>query len=149
MTASHAGAADTGLIGTWKLVSISRRDVATGIETEPWGPGAYGYITYGADGRMMTLIVRGGRVRPRGKVASPEEGAALFAGMMSYGGAYHLAGDRVTHAIDIAWNESWKGTTQERFIVRDGNRVRLSTPPSPDPVDGVMSVRTITWEKLA
>jgi hypothetical protein len=149
MTASHTNAAEISLLGTWKLVSISRRDVATGIETDSWGPGAHGYITYGSDGRMMTLIVRGGRVRPHDKIASPDEGAALFASMMSYGGAYRLVGDRVTHAIDIAWNESWKGTTQERFIARDGDRVRLSTPPSPDPVDGVMSVRTITWEKLA
>jgi hypothetical protein len=139
---------DAGLVGTWKLVSIRRRDVATGAETDAWGPGAEGYITYGADGRMMTLIVRGDRARPQGKAASAVEGAALFASMMSYGGTYRLAGDRVVHAIDIAWNESWKGTTQERFIARDGNRVRLSTPPSPDPVDGVLSVRTITWEKL-
>jgi len=149
MSRSPADSAARSLIGTWKLVSISRRDVATGVETDAWGLGAYGYITYGADGRMMTLIVRGGRVAPSGRTASPDEGAALFASMMSYGGTYRLSGDRVIHAIDIAWNESWKGTTQERFIVRDGDRVRLSTPPSPDPVDGVMSVRTITWEKLA
>jgi hypothetical protein len=137
-----------GLVGTWKLVSISRRDVATGVETDTWGPGTHGFISYGADGRMMTLIVRGGRTSPRAGGATPEEGAALFASMMSYGGTYRLAGDCVTHAIDIAWNESWKGTTQERLMARDGNRVRLSTPPSPDPLDGVMSVRTITWEKL-
>jgi hypothetical protein len=146
---SAADAAATRLIGTWKLVSISRRDVATGVESAAWGPDAYGYITYGADGRMMTLIVRGGRVAPRGRIASPDEGAALFASMMSYGGTYRLSGDRVTHAIDIAWNESWKGTTQERIIVFDGDRLRLSTPPSPDPVDGVISVRTVIWEKLA
>jgi hypothetical protein len=138
----------TGLVGTWKLVSISRRDVATGVETDTWGPGTYGYISYGADGRMMTLIVRGGRIPPDAGSATAEEGAALFASMMSYGGTYRLATDRVIHAIDIAWNERWKGTTQERFIARDGNRVRLSTPPSPDPLDGVMSIRTITWEKL-
>jgi hypothetical protein len=149
MTASGRDAAETGLIGTWKLVSIRRRDVATGIESDGWGAGTTGYITYGADGRMMTLIVRGGRNAPQGNIASPAEGAALFASMMSYGGTYHLAGDRVIHAIDIAWNESWKGTSQERFIARDGNRILLSTPPSPDPADGVMSVRTIIWEKLA
>ncbi|MDB5409233.1 MAG: hypothetical protein JWL84_4145 [Rhodospirillales bacterium] len=137
------------LVGTWKLISISRRDVATGVETDTWGPGTEGYITYGAEGRMMTLIVRGGRTGPQGKAAGHDEGAALFASMMSYGGTYRLEGERVVHTIDIAWNEAWKGTTQERFLVLDGNRVRLSTPPSPDPLDGVMSVRTITWEKLA
>ena len=30
----------------------------------------------------------------------------------------------------------------------DGNRVYLSTPPSPDPLTGTMTMRTMTWEKV-
>ena len=46
------------------------------------------------------------------------------------------------------WNQAWTGTKQVRIATFDGNRVSLSTPVSPDPVDGKMSVRSLIWEKL-
>ncbi len=51
--------ANEKLVGTWKLVSASST-TSTGerIET-PYGPGPAGFLTYGADGRMTSLISYG------------------------------------------------------------------------------------------
>ena len=54
----------------------------------------------------------------------------------------------ITHHVDVSWNQSWTGTDQKRVARFEGNRVYLSTPPSLDPITGMMSVRTMTWEKL-
>ena len=52
----------------------------------------------------------------------------------------------VTHHVDISWNEKFTGGEQKRHFKLDGNRLTLSTPQSPDPIDGKMSVRRLAWE---
>jgi hypothetical protein len=76
------------------------------------------------------------------------EAEALFRGVVSYAGPFTLDGDQVTHHVEISWNESWTGTIQKRTVRFDGERLQLSTPVSPDPLDGLMSVRTMTWERV-
>src|SRR5262249_32186604 len=43
------------LIGTWKLITAVREEIASGTKTEFLGPNPVGYINYGADGRMLVL----------------------------------------------------------------------------------------------
>jgi hypothetical protein len=136
------------LIGTWKLVSVVNEDVATGKKSDYFGPNPDGYINYGPDGRMIVINTRGDRNRPKGASPTAEEAAELFRGVLAYAGTYTIEGNVVTHHIDISWNEAWTGTHQERIARFDGNRVQLSTKPTPDPVDGRLSVRTMTWEKM-
>ena len=136
------------LIGTWKLVSVKARDLDSGEERDVWGPNPGGYITYGPDGRMMVINTRSGRRKPKGPTPTPQEAAELFQGMLAYAGSYTVNGNEVTHHVDIAWNEGWCGSDMVRIARFDGERVHLSTRPSPDPVNGRMSVRTMTWEKL-
>ena len=40
------------------------------------------------------------------------------------------------------------GTVQRRKVTFEGERMTLSPPPSVDPLDGKMSLRTLTWEKV-
>jgi hypothetical protein len=138
----------TRLIGTWKLVSVINEDVSTGQKTDYFGPNPAGYINYGPDGRMIVINARSDRKMPAGARPTPEEAAELFRGVLAYAGTYTIEGNEVTHHIDISWNEAWTGTHQTRVARFDGNRVHLSTKPSSDPVDGRMSVRTMTWEKM-
>ena len=137
------------LIGTWKLVSVTAKDVATGEQSEIFGPDPDGYINYGPDGRMIVINARSDRKKPTGAAPTREEAADLFQGVLAYAGTYTVEGDTVTHHVDISWNESWTGTDQVRHARFDGERVHLSTKPTPDPVNGRMSVRTMTWEKLS
>jgi hypothetical protein len=136
------------LIGTWKLVSVKARDLDSGEESDAWGPDPDGYINYGPDGRMIVINTRSGRTKPTGATPTPQEAAELFQGMLAYAGSYTVNGDEVTHHVDISWNEAWTGQDMVRIARFDGDRVHLSTRPSPDPVNGRIGVRTMTWEKL-
>jgi hypothetical protein len=136
------------LIGTWTMVSSVREEIPSGEKSDTFGPNPHGFITYGPDGRMSAIITRRDRKPPDGGRATPAEAEALFRSMMSYAGTYTFDGKEVTHHVDISWNESFTGGKQKRFVAFEGNRLKLSTPQSLDPIDGKMSVRTMTWEKV-
>jgi hypothetical protein len=136
------------LLGTWKMVSVIREEIPSGAKTDLFGPNPVGYITYGPDNRMMVILVRSDRKKPTGNVATASEAEALFRSVTSYAGSYTIEGDKLTHHVDVSWNESWTGTKQTRFYKFDGDKVILSTPQSPDPVDGKISVRSLVWQKV-
>jgi hypothetical protein len=139
---------DERLIGTWTMVSAVREEIPSGTKTDQFGPNPHGFITYDADGRMMAIITRRERTRPEGARATAGESEALFRSMMSYGGTYSVEGNAVTHDVDISWNQSFTGTRQKRFFVLEGDRLILSTPESVDPIDGKLSVRRMTWQRV-
>ena len=136
------------LLGTWKLVSAIREEIPSGHNTDYFGPNPAGYLHYSPEGRMIALIVRGDRKRPAGAVAGAGEIEALFKSAVSYTGTYALEGDQVIHRVDASLNEIWTGSQQRRTVRFAGERLQLSTPQSPDPLDGLLSVRTMTWERV-
>jgi hypothetical protein len=135
------------VLGTWKLVSVTRRDLATGETGDFFGPNPQGYIHYGDDGRMMVVIVRAGRPKPADTNLTADDARALMKSVVSYAGTWEIQGNEMTHHVDISWNESWSGTAQKRLFRFEGDRLHLDTPPSPDPVDGTQSVRSMVWER--
>lgn len=136
------------LLGTWTLVAAEREAIPSGEKTAFLGENPSGFLHYLADGRMMAIITRDGRKAPAGKVANAPEAEALIRSMVAYGGRYECDGDTVTHHCDISWNQSFTGTRQVRTVTFEGDRLILSPPPSPDPTDGTMSVRRLTWRRL-
>jgi hypothetical protein len=136
------------LIGTWRLVAATREEIPSGAVVDQLGDTPAGYINYAPDGRMIAIIARGDRAAPAGPLATPEEADALLKSMVAYAGTYTIEGDTVTHHVDISWNESWTGSRQARIFRFDGDRLHLTTPPSPDPTAGKMSVRRMVWEKV-
>jgi hypothetical protein len=109
-----------------------------------------GYINYGGDGRMIVLIVGSDRKKPEGPVATPEEAEALIRSMLAYAGAYTVDSEAktVTHRIDVSWDQSRTGESLLRTYEFDGDRLRLTTPPSNDPATGKKTVRTLIWARL-
>jgi Lipocalin-like domain len=136
------------LIGTWRLVSNTLEEVASGRKTDLMGKDPIGFINYGADGRMMILQVRSDRAKPRGAVPTPQEAEALFKSFLGYAGTYSISGNTITHHVDVSWNESWTGTDQVRTFSFAGNRVTLATEASADPIHGIVGVRRLVWEKI-
>jgi hypothetical protein len=136
------------LLGTWSLVSVIREEIPSGATIDLMGPNPKGFITYSADGRMVAILARGDRKMPAANTATAAEAENLFRSVISYAGTYTIAGNEVTHHVDISWNESWTGTKQVRIFKFEGNKVSLSTPVSPDPFDGKMSIRSLVWEKV-
>jgi hypothetical protein len=139
---------DERLIGTWRLISTVTEDLETHEKSNTWGEHPSGFINYGSDGRMMVINTGSDRKKPAAAAPTTEESLALFRSVLAYAGTYTVDGNELTHHVDISWNEAWTGTKQVRLATFEGNRVRLSTRPTPDPVTGRMSVRTITWEKM-
>jgi hypothetical protein len=136
------------VIGTWRLVSVVNEDAETGAASDLFGPDPIGYISYGADGRMMVVQVRGDRPKPKGDIASSKEAEALFRSMLSYAGRYTIDGDEVTHHIDVSWNQAWTGTRQVRKFRLDGDLLHLTLPASPNPFDGRVGTRRVVWQKV-
>ena len=136
------------LLGTWKLLSAVREDVSSGAKTDLLGANPIGYINYAnsaSASAAVALPVTGlGRSPPTLITIMRPSGRS----MTSYAGTYTIDGSEITHHVDVSWNESCTGTRQKRFARFEGNRVYLSSPPSPDPVTGRTSVRTMTWEKV-
>jgi Lipocalin-like domain len=58
------------LVGTWKLISAVSEDLATGQKTNIYKGTPVGFIAYGADGRVMTIIVDSDRKKPTGTVTT-------------------------------------------------------------------------------
>jgi hypothetical protein len=144
---SSAGAAEDEIYGSYKLVNSSRKLLDSGqVETFPK---EQGYITYGRDGRMQVLIVRGNRPKAESvEKLTDQQRIELFRSLTAYSGTYKYDGKSVEHHIDISWNEVWTGTTQIRDVKKEGDRVILTTRPAPFAADGKMSVVTLEWEKL-
>jgi hypothetical protein len=138
------------ILGTWKLVSYVREEVASGAKSDVMGAHPSGYINYGRDGRMMVMIVGGERKKPAGAVATPEEAQALLTSMLAYAGTYTIDTQAkiVVHHVEISWDQSRTGTDQVRSYELEGKQITLTTEPSADPATGKTTVRTLVWEKL-
>jgi len=147
-TASVALAGDNLLVGTWKLKSFVRQDVATGDRRPALGEHPDGYLGYGLDGRMYAIFVAGGRVVPAGEQPTDEERVQLHRSMIAYAGTYTIAGDRVVHHIDIAWNNARLGSDQVRFFKLVGDRLSLTTERNKSPIDGSEGFGVLEFERL-
>ena len=119
----------------------------TGQVVDTFGTQPVGFIMYGKDGRMMSIIVRGDRAKPTNENLTDQQRADLHRSMTAYGGTYTFDGKTVTHHIDISWNESWTGTSVIRDVRKEGDKLIYSTRPAPSPIDGKMSIATLIWEK--
>ena len=146
--ASVALAGDNPLLGTWKLKSFVRQDVATGERRPALGDQPEGYLGYAPAGRMYALFVAGGRVVPAGDQPTDAERVQLHKSMLAYAGTYTIAGDKVVHHIDIAWNNARLGSDQVRFFKLDGDRLTLTTECNKSPIDGSEGFGVLEFERV-
>ena len=109
---------NTQIEGIWNLRSMEQRYDA-GRVVYPFGRDAQGRIYYGPDGTMFCAIQKGGR-KPftTGKqwTASIEEKARAYDDYLTYFGRYEIAGDQVTHLIEISLFPDWIGNRQARTV---------------------------------
>jgi hypothetical protein len=135
--------------GNYKLISATRRILDTGQIEDTFGKNPKGLAMYGADGHFTVLITFDRRPKPESVDKTTEQQRAdLNRTMTAYGGTYSFDGSKVTHHIDLSWNEVWAGTTNVRDIRRDGDRITYTGRPAPFGNDGKMSVVTLVWERL-
>lgn len=134
------------LIGTWTLVSASSITSSRETDEAPYGAGAQGFLTYTPDGRVSALISYGGR-KPLSMAATAQEQAEAFKTFFAYAGAYVLKQDRVIHRIEVSSIQNYVGKELVRTIQFEGDRIILTTPPTP--VNGKIQTIKLIWERLS
>lgn len=136
------------ILGTWKMISWTRKVVATDAVSDAMGANPVGYIAYHADGRMMALVLKRERMKPKGAAPSDEEKIALFDTMLAYSATYTLDDDKVVHHVDAAWNPTW-ATDLTRPYKLNGNTLVISGAPSTDPLTGEDVIYRMEFRKLS
>ena len=132
------------IVGTWKLVSVMYEDQATKALTPIMGDNPRGYQIATKDGRSLALATPAGRKAPE----TDDERAQAFRTMIAYSGRYRVEGSTITTKVEAAWNESWVGGEQVRFVRFEGDKLHIESPPMPHPNVGGKVVRVIvTWER--
>jgi hypothetical protein len=144
--ASRACAFD--LIGTWQLVSISRRGADGEQDDAPFGNHPTGMLIYTADGHTSVIISYDNRKRLSSEdrlAATTAEKAAAFDTSFGYAGQFTCSGDRVIHHVTIASFPNWVGSDMLRILRSADGKLTLSTPPLL--VGGKASNWNLIWQR--
>jgi len=105
---------------------VAANHAADGNVSFPLGPDAVEYLTYTADGYVFGSIMRRERpalVAPPWYAATPEENPAAASSFNAYCGSYELRGAQIEHPVEQSLFPNTVGTSQVRFMVRDGDRL--------------------------
>jgi len=138
------------LIGAWKLISFEIQK-ADGEVIYPFGENAQGSIIYTETGLVSAQVMRPGRpLFASGDMmqGTTEEIEANYKGFISYYGPYEFDSENgfVVHHVEGSLFPNWEGQTQKRFCELSGNRLKLSTPPTP--YGGRELVGVLLWERI-
>ncbi|KQU95357.1 hypothetical protein GFB56_17090 [Ensifer sp. T173] len=124
------------LLGTWKMLSWTRKAVVSGEISDAMGPDPIGYLSYQPDGRMTAVVVKRNRPVPNGATPTDEEKVALFDSMLAYAGSYTLEDGKVIHHAEASWNPAWGVSDLIRPFMLDGDRLVIHSAPGVDPTTG-------------
>ena len=139
------------LIGAWTLISYVERDIATGIESHPWGEHPLGLILYTPDGYMSAQLQRPERTPFAGGDllrATPEEYAAAGSSYVAYSGRFFVdeINKSLSHEMAVSFFPNWFGQRQVRLVEVNEERLQLSTK-EPLRLHGVLKRVTLTWRR--
>ena len=137
------------IYGTWRLVSYTWTEAATGKKEEPLGAKPSGVLGYSRDGRVYAVIV--GETRPKpadlAKVTDQER-VDLFKTMVAYAGTFTFDGKVAVHHVDISWNGTRTGTDLIRNLTLEGRRLAITSNIQPNQNDGRPGVVSLIWERI-
>jgi hypothetical protein len=146
--APRTGPAHAPLVGTWRLRSHLQRTVETGETFHARGHNPEGLLTYTPDRRFSIINVPGDRKSPASVLVTDAEALDLFRGLTAYAGRYSIDGDKVTHHVEISWNQIWAGTDQVRRFKVDEDELTIVAGPGLNPRDGKMAISTLLWDRV-
>jgi hypothetical protein len=138
----------SSIVGTWKLTSFARKDVATGKTAATYGEHPPGYAYYTKGGRFQIFVVSQDRKKNEKPEPSDAERIELFKSMFSWGGTYKTEGNKIVYSVDIAWVQSWIGSTRTYQAELSGNKLTVTTPTFKSTLDGQDVVVVTTYERV-
>ena len=67
----------------------------------------------------MSVFIANPKRRPAGgPFATDAEAADLYRTMVAYSGIYSIDGNKVTHKVEVSWNQAWNGTDLQCFRIQ-------------------------------
>lgn len=142
--------AEGSIVGTWRLVSMTTRDPATGKERDVWGEHPLGFLFYTPAGRMSAVVAKADRKISADSAgrATPEEQAALFRDSFGYAGRYTVTDDGVVHHVEVASDPTWIGNDQRRLTTMQGDRLTVTSPPVASAAAAEPQAFVLVWERV-
>jgi len=140
--------ASNPLVGTWRLVSFHGK-LPDGTVVYPWGKEVAGYLNYTNAGRMTVVFQKAGRSRSgSGDLwqRTVQEKAEAYDTCIAYSGTYDAQGNQIIHHVEVCTFENYVGTDLVRVVELEGNRVTLTTPPTP--FGNAAAVAVLVWERV-
>jgi hypothetical protein len=120
-----------------------------GSVTYALGKNPEGFIIYAPDGYMSALLFNPERElfgTPDRLGGTESQLAAAARGCISYAGPYELHGTSVRHVVQASLMPDWIGTTLERNVELQGQRLTLTTPATM--VGGKKVTTVLVWERV-
>ncbi len=150
MSTAPPMASGKSIVGTWRLVSMTYVDKATGKEADLWGKAPIGFLTYTPGGRMSAVIAAASRhiSKESADQAPVEEQAMLFRTGFAYAGTYSLTPTGVIHHVEVASDPTWVGKDQTRFVRFEEKRLVVTGPPLQVVSEHNPQVLTLVWERV-
>ena len=137
----------SSIVGTWKLTSFARKEVATGKTAATYGEHPAGYAYYTKGGHFLTFAVAQDRKKNEKADPTDAERVELFKSMFAWGGTYKTEGNKIIYNVDIGWVQSWVGTTRTYQMEMASNKLTVTTPPFKSTLDGQDIVVVTTYER--
>jgi hypothetical protein len=150
-TFSHSVSAQDAasqIVGVWKAVDISVKEVESGKIDKPYGEKPTAYFIYTRGGRFSWTFVSANRKKPAGAALTDAERVELFKTMSFGTGTYKVEGNKVVYQYDSSWHHAWAGverTTQLPAL--SGTRMVNTSAPFKTPT-GVDAISIQTFERV-
>jgi hypothetical protein len=136
------------IVGVWKLVGFSTKEVASGKSTHPYGEKPSGYYVYTKGGHFFAIQVAQERKAPAAATPTDAERAELHKTMAANAGTYKIEGTTLVTTFEVTWLQSWTGTTQKREIGIAGNMLTSTSAPFKSQLTGNDVVFVATLERV-
>ncbi|QQM43706.1 lipocalin-like domain-containing protein [Streptomyces liliifuscus] len=121
------------VVGVWRLASYTEVGEDGGTVAGPLGEAPAGLLIYTADGHVAVSMMKTGE-------------APALETYMGYSGQWRLAGDRMTHRVQVSAHPRMAGTEQIRRVTLDGETLSLRGT-AVTPVGGRAPERVLTWRR--
>ena len=135
---------NTDLVGVWRLTAAYFVGQDSGDRIDLYGAEPFGYAVLESNGRMLVLLTWSGRT----PAASSSDMANLFKSMAAYTGKWSFDGEKLVTKVDGAWDPSWVGTEQVRYVTFDHRTLSIRTAPTEVPAfPGQKVIGYLDWQR--
>jgi hypothetical protein len=135
------------ICGVWRLQSYLLKNLATGEDTEVFGPKPKGVLILLPGGRMAGIVTPSEQTPP----VTEADRADAFQKLIAYSGRYRLEPpNRFVTEVDVAWFQPWLGTEQARSFQVHGETLDIVSDPTTTPLTGdALVVGVLSWVREA